>query len=183
MPREAQAKQRYRRRQRFEDNRDGIIIDITPYIKTISELKEKIRHLEEQRERLEKLLEEEQEITRNQKETIRILKESADRIRVIQGQKETIEQLLTGRSPNSLDPSDPKGYYKILGLRPDAFKGLSESRIKAAISKLRQGFSLFFHPDRGDGGNEERMKVLNEALDVLEDPKKRAEYTRGILQC
>ena len=61
-------------------------------------------------------------------------------------------------------------YYKILGVnRTD-----SEDEIKRAYRKLAQKF----HPDHnpGDKKAEDKFKEINEAYQVLSDPKKRARY-------
>lgn len=57
-------------------------------------------------------------------------------------------------------------YYKTLGVSKDA----SESEIKKAFRKLAQKH----HPDAG--GDEEKFKEINEAYEVLSDPKKRQVY-------
>ena len=58
-------------------------------------------------------------------------------------------------------------YYKILGVSEDAEK----SEIKNAYRKL----SLRHHPDKPTG-NEEEFKKINEAYQVLSDPRKKGEY-------
>ncbi len=62
-----------------------------------------------------------------------------------------------------------KDYYKILGVEKNA----SQDEIKKAFRKLAHQY----HPDK-EGGNEERFKEINEAYQVLGDPKKRAQYDR-----
>jgi curved DNA-binding protein len=61
-------------------------------------------------------------------------------------------------------------YYKILGVPRDA----SAADIKNAYRKL----AMQYHPDRnpGDKKAEERFKEINEAYQVLSDPKKRERY-------
>lgn len=61
-------------------------------------------------------------------------------------------------------------YYKILGVP----RGSSADEIKRAYRKL----ALQYHPDRnpGDKRAEERFKEINEAYQVLGDPKKRERY-------
>jgi curved DNA-binding protein len=61
-------------------------------------------------------------------------------------------------------------YYKILGVERDA----SAADIKNAYRKL----AMQYHPDRnpGDKKAEERFKEINEAYQVLSDPKKRERY-------
>jgi curved DNA-binding protein len=65
---------------------------------------------------------------------------------------------------------DYKDYYKILGVDRKA----SEEEIKRAFRKL----ALQHHPDRnpGDKQAEDKFKDINEAYQVLSDPKKRARY-------
>lgn len=67
---------------------------------------------------------------------------------------------------------DYKDYYKILGVERKA----TEDDIRKAYRKL----AMQYHPDRnpGDKQSEERFKEINEAYQVLSDPKKRAHYDR-----
>ncbi|MDO5426688.1 MAG: DnaJ domain-containing protein, partial [Coriobacteriia bacterium] len=57
-------------------------------------------------------------------------------------------------------------YYKTLGVSKDA----DDKEIKKAFRKLAQKY----HPDAG--GDEEKFKEINEAYEVLSDPKKRQVY-------
>lgn len=62
-----------------------------------------------------------------------------------------------------------KDYYKILGLKRDA----NESEIKHAYRRLARKF----HPDVSKESNaEEQFKNIQEAYEVLKDPKKRKAY-------
>ena len=63
-----------------------------------------------------------------------------------------------------------KDYYKILGVDRSA----NENEIKRAYRKL----ALKYHPDRNPNnpGAEEKFKEINEANQVLSDPKKRSHY-------
>ncbi len=58
-------------------------------------------------------------------------------------------------------------YYKILGVE----KGAPDDEIKRAYRKLAHQY----HPDKKTG-DEKKFKELNEAYQVLSDPKKRAQY-------
>ena len=63
-----------------------------------------------------------------------------------------------------------KDYYKILGVERNA----TAEEIKKAFRKL----AMKYHPDRNKGNKEaeENFKNINEANEVLSDPKKRARY-------
>ena len=63
-----------------------------------------------------------------------------------------------------------RDYYKILGVP----RGAAANEIKSAYRKL----AMQYHPDRnpGDKQAEDRFKEINEAYQVLSDPKKRARY-------
>jgi curved DNA-binding protein len=63
-----------------------------------------------------------------------------------------------------------KDYYKVLGVSRKA----TEDEIKKAYRKL----AMKYHPDRnpGDKEAEDKFKDINEANEVLSDPKKRARY-------
>ncbi|MBI2610029.1 molecular chaperone DnaJ [Candidatus Giovannonibacteria bacterium] len=63
----------------------------------------------------------------------------------------------------------PKDYYEILGVARNA----SKDDIKKAFRKLAHKF----HPDKS-GGDEAKFKEINEAYQILQDEKKRAEYDR-----
>ncbi|MBX5466267.1 MAG: J domain-containing protein [Firmicutes bacterium] len=64
----------------------------------------------------------------------------------------------------------PKDYYKILGI--------SENADAATIKRAYRELARKYHPDVGGKAHEERFKEINEAYQVLSDPKKRAEYDR-----
>lgn len=63
-------------------------------------------------------------------------------------------------------------YYEVLGIDKNA----SDDEIKKAFRKK----ALKYHPDRnsGDKEAEEKFKEVNEAYQVLSDPKKREQYDR-----
>ncbi len=63
-----------------------------------------------------------------------------------------------------------KDYYEVIGVKRDA----SQEDIKKAYRKLARKY----HPDLnpGDKAAEQKFKEINEAYEVLSDPKKRADY-------
>ncbi|KAI9022410.1 hypothetical protein DFJ74DRAFT_669337 [Hyaloraphidium curvatum] len=84
------------------------------------------------------------------------------------------ERARAGRpAPAPGDVRDPKGYYKALGVKPDAGK----EEIQAAF----RGLAMKDHPDRySDPKDKEaakkRFQKLSEAYTVLRDARKRREY-------
>ncbi len=66
--------------------------------------------------------------------------------------------------------ANKRDYYEILGVDKNA----SESDIKSAFRKQAKSCHPDLHP--GDKEAETRFKELNEAAEVLSDPKKRAQY-------
>lgn len=73
-----------------------------------------------------------------------------------------------GAETEGMDPK--KNYYETLGLS----EGASADEIRKAFRKLARKY----HPDvnPGDKGAEAKFKEINEAHEVLRDPKKRQEY-------
>ncbi len=61
-------------------------------------------------------------------------------------------------------------YYSTLGVS----KSATADEIKRAYRKLAHEH----HPDKGQGGNEQKFKEVSEAYQVLSDPNKRAQYDR-----
>ena len=62
-----------------------------------------------------------------------------------------------------------KNYYEILGIT----KSASEEQVRKAF----RGLAMEWHPDRNRSDDaEERFKEINEAYQVLIDPKKRHMY-------
>lgn len=63
-----------------------------------------------------------------------------------------------------------RDYYEVLGLQ----KGASEADVKKAYRKM----AMKHHPDKnqGDKAAEEKFKEVNEAYEMLSDPKKKAAY-------
>ncbi|WP_241003392.1 DnaJ C-terminal domain-containing protein [Mycoplasma sp. Mirounga ES2805-ORL] len=64
-----------------------------------------------------------------------------------------------------------KNYYQVLGVNKNA----TEKEIKSAYRKL----AMKYHPDKlKDGTSDQKMAELNEAYEVLMDPKKKSNYDR-----
>ena len=64
-----------------------------------------------------------------------------------------------------------KDFYEALGVARTA----NEEEIRRAFRKK----AMEFHPDRNKSkGAEDKFKEINEAYQVLSDPKKRAQYDR-----
>lgn len=64
----------------------------------------------------------------------------------------------------------PKDYYKVLEV--------DETANDAAIKKAYYRLARQYHPDVAGKSGEDKFKEINEAYEVLSDPKKRAEYDR-----
>lgn len=63
-----------------------------------------------------------------------------------------------------------KNYYQVLGI--------AENAEDAVIKKAFRELARKYHPDVAGAAGEEKFKEINEAYDILSDPKKRAEYDR-----
>ena len=67
--------------------------------------------------------------------------------------------------------SDGPDYYKILQVHPSASKEVIDAAYRKLASK--------YHPDVSDSSEAvDKMKLLNEAYEVLSDPSKRSDYDR-----
>lgn len=66
--------------------------------------------------------------------------------------------------------AEKKDYYEVLGIQ----KGASEDEIKKAYKKKAREYHPDLHPD--DPSCEDKMKEVNEAFEVLNDPDKKARY-------
>src|SRR5574337_728275 len=69
-----------------------------------------------------------------------------------------------------MDTETKRDYYEVLGVKKDA----SDADIKKAFRKLARKY----HPDVNPGNKtaEQKGKEMNEAYEVLSDPKKRQQY-------
>ncbi len=67
-----------------------------------------------------------------------------------------------------------RNYYRILHVQPDAPLEIIKSSYRTLLLKLKK------HPDLG--GDQWESTLLNEAKEVLTDPKKRSEYDRDFLK-
>lgn len=66
--------------------------------------------------------------------------------------------------------AEKRDYYEVLGIQ----KGASEDEIKKAYKKKAREYHPDLHPD--DPSCEDKMKEVNEAFEVLNDPDKKARY-------
>lgn len=75
---------------------------------------------------------------------------------------------------NLVDQLDPKGYYRALGLHPQAFEGLSEEKIQELLTRHYRFYAMELHPDKG--GDTRKMQQINEAYSAMKDPNQRRRY-------
>jgi len=64
-------------------------------------------------------------------------------------------------------------HYELLQVSPNASQEVIDAAWKAQLR--------IYHPDNGKRPNAEKARTLNEAHDLLSDPKKRAEYNQTLL--
>jgi len=88
-----------------------------------------------------------------------------------------IEQKLKHAQQETKKAAKKKDFYEVLGLQ----KGASDKDIRNAYRKM----ALKYHPDRNNESDEQKeaaskkFKEVNEANDVLSDPKKKAAFDNG----
>jgi curved DNA-binding protein CbpA len=68
------------------------------------------------------------------------------------------------------EPADLRGYYRILGILPNA----SAEQLKRASRRLAKELHPDQHPN--DPNATRKFQILNEAYSILSDPRKRADY-------
>lgn len=81
--------------------------------------------------------------------------------------------------PNEIKKVDPKGYWQLLGVHPDADRQVIDDFLKRSYRVLVQRH----HPDTAKNASERKekeakMKEINEAYATLADPEKRRLYSR-----
>ena len=69
------------------------------------------------------------------------------------------------------ESNDPKGYYRALGLAPNASQ--------AQIDHAYREWAKRYHPDVKGSGNPAEFIRIKEAHDILSDPMRRAQYDRS----
>lgn len=75
------------------------------------------------------------------------------------------------------DASDPRGFYKVLGIDPTLAASLTQDAFDALLTSLYRAYSRVHHPDLG--GDTERMKLVNNAYEFLKNPLNRRTYGRS----
>jgi curved DNA-binding protein CbpA len=68
-----------------------------------------------------------------------------------------------------------RNHYRTLNVQPDASLEIIKNNYRTLLQKLRM------HPDLG--GKNWNAVIINEAYNILRNPKKRAEYDKQLLQC
>ncbi|MBI2327555.1 hypothetical protein HYU92_04530 [Candidatus Curtissbacteria bacterium] len=76
----------------------------------------------------------------------------------------------------AVDPRDPQGYYRALGVDPDDVGRMPVDEADDYITRLWRTHSMVRHPDHG--GDTRRQQVLNEAYEFLKSPLNRRQYGR-----
>lgn len=100
----------------------------------------------------------------------------------VRRQEEELKYWRTGRvykqpeapRANIVDQLDPKGYYRALGLHPQAFEGLNEEKIQDLLIRHYRFYAMEFHPDKG--GDTKKMQQINEAYSAMKDAAQRRRY-------
>jgi hypothetical protein len=78
----------------------------------------------------------------------------------------------------SADKTDPKGFFRALGLHPNAFEGLTEDDILELLNRHHRFYAARFHSDKGHK-DDTRIKQINAGYDTLKDPEKRKGYLKA----
>lgn len=79
----------------------------------------------------------------------------------------------------SSEKLDPQGYFRIIGLHPQAFEGLDDEAIEEMVKRQYRFFAKKYHPDSSKVKTkevEDKFKLLNNANEVFSDKTKRARY-------
>ncbi len=72
-----------------------------------------------------------------------------------------------------LNQIDPQGYWQLLGVNPF----MDPADLGEAITRAYRSLAKKYHPD-GEQPDENKMKRLNAAYEILNNPQKRADYGR-----
>ncbi len=115
--------------------------------------------------------------SRTEMELRRKIKDMETKLAISETREKKLERMLLEITPDSSD--DPKGYFKILGLDPKAFDGLSEELIKNLLKKNYHFSSFRNHPDKNTKCTSKEMQLLNEAYNFFMNPKNRTEYGKN----
>lgn len=79
---------------------------------------------------------------------------------------------------NLVEKMDPKGYYRTLGIHPQAFDGLTDEQAEELLKRHYRFFAQQFHPDVYHGADKEKIRLIIEAYEFLKDPNKRKHYSK-----